>query len=111
MVLGLYLNVCGLYCKNPWYYQVYEDYNGIILKILCDEWVNPQILSVQSLEAHQCNVARSEESILVCKEVADDDGGMFPEHFKETLWWKHRNFSSDACEGIVRACLYKISVV
>ncbi len=53
MVLGLYLNVCGLYCKNPWYYQVCEDYNGIISKILCDEWVNPRILSVQSLEAHQ----------------------------------------------------------
>ncbi len=49
MVLGLYLNVCGLYCENPWYYQVCEDYNGIVSKILCDEWVNPQILSIQSL--------------------------------------------------------------
>ncbi len=22
-------------------YQVCEDYNGVVLKILCDEWVNP----------------------------------------------------------------------
>ncbi len=40
MVLGLYLNVCGLYCEKPWYYRVCEDYNGIVSKILCDEWVN-----------------------------------------------------------------------
>ncbi len=51
-VLGLYLGVCGLYCKNPWYYRVCEDYNGVVSKILCDEWVNLRILSVQSLEAH-----------------------------------------------------------
>ncbi|PBK88808.1 hypothetical protein ARMGADRAFT_1033788 [Armillaria gallica] len=38
------------------------------------------------------NVARSEESILLSKEVADDDEGMFPEHFKENL--------SDVCEEI-----------
>ncbi len=35
------------------YYRVCEDYNGVVSKILGDEWVNPQILSVQSLEAHQ----------------------------------------------------------
>ncbi len=52
MVLGLYLNVCGLYCETPWYYRVCEDYNGIISKILGDGWLNPRILSVQSLEAH-----------------------------------------------------------
>ncbi len=52
MVLGLYLNVCGLYCENPWYYRGCEDYNGIVSKILGDGWLNPRILSVQSLEAH-----------------------------------------------------------
>ncbi len=52
-VLGLYLNVCGLYCENPWYYQVCEDYNGAVSKVLGDKWINPRILSVQSLEAHQ----------------------------------------------------------
>ncbi len=52
-VLGLYLNVCGLYCENPWYYRVCEDYNGIVSKVLGDGWLNPRILSVQSLEAHQ----------------------------------------------------------
>ncbi len=56
------------------------------------------------------NVARSDKSILLSKEVAGDDGGMFQEHFEEKLRWKYRNFSSDTCEGIVRACLYKISV-
>ncbi len=35
-------------------YGVCGDYNGVVLKILGDEWVNPRILSVQSLEAHQC---------------------------------------------------------
>ncbi len=28
------------------------DYNGVISKILGDEWVNLRILSIQSLEAH-----------------------------------------------------------
>ncbi len=51
-VLGLYLNVCGLYCENLWYYRVCEDYNGAISKVLGDKWINPRILSVQSLEAH-----------------------------------------------------------
>ncbi len=37
------------------YYGVCGDYNGIILKILGDEWINPWILSIQSLEAHQCH--------------------------------------------------------
>ncbi len=53
MVLGLYMNVCGLYCENPWYYRVCEDYNGVVSKVLGDGWINPRILSVQSLEAHQ----------------------------------------------------------
>ncbi len=53
MVLGLYLNVSGLYCENPWYYRVCEDYNGIVSKVLGDGWLNPRILSAQSLEAHQ----------------------------------------------------------
>ncbi len=35
------------------YYQVCEDYNGAVSKVLGDEWINPRILSVQSLEAHQ----------------------------------------------------------
>ncbi len=52
MVLGLYLNVCGLYCENPWYYRVCEDYNGAVSKVLGDKWINPRILSIQSLEAH-----------------------------------------------------------
>ncbi len=52
MVLELYLNVCGLYCKKPWYYRVCEDYHGAISKVLGDKWINPRILSVQSLEAH-----------------------------------------------------------
>ncbi len=30
-----------------------EDYNGAVSKVLGDKWINPQILSVQSLEAHQ----------------------------------------------------------
>ncbi|PBL04494.1 hypothetical protein ARMGADRAFT_1022901 [Armillaria gallica] len=46
------------------------------------------------------NVARSEESILLSREVADDDVGMFQEHFEESSRWKYRNFSSDTCEGI-----------
>ncbi len=32
---------------------VCEDYNGAVSKVLGDKWINPQILSVQSLEAHQ----------------------------------------------------------
>ncbi len=64
MVLGLYLNVCGIYCKNPWYYRVCEDYNGIVSKILCDEWVNPRILSVQSLEAHQHRLSVQNHQLL-----------------------------------------------
>ncbi len=52
-VLGSYLNVWGLYCENPWYYRVCEDYNGAVSKVLGDGWLNPRILSVQSLEAHQ----------------------------------------------------------
>ncbi len=52
--LGLYLNVCGLYCENPWYYRVCEDYNGIVSRRYCVmKWINLRILSVQSLEAHQ----------------------------------------------------------
>ncbi len=51
-VLGSYLNVCGLYCENPWYYRVCEDYNGAVSKVLGDKWINPRILSIQSLEAH-----------------------------------------------------------
>ncbi len=35
------------------YYGVCGDSNGIVSKILGDEWVNPRILSIQSLEAHQ----------------------------------------------------------
>ncbi len=53
---------------------------------------------------------RNDESILLSKEAADDDGGMFQEHFEENLRWKSRNFSSDTCEGIVQVRLYKISV-
>ncbi len=34
-------------------YGVCEDYNGIVSKVLGDGWLNPRILSVQSLEAHQ----------------------------------------------------------
>ncbi len=34
------------------YYGVCEDYNGVVSKVLGDGWLNPQILSVQSLEAH-----------------------------------------------------------
>ncbi len=44
MVLGLYMNVCGLYCENPWYYRVCEDYNGVVSKVLGDGWLNPRIL-------------------------------------------------------------------
>ncbi len=33
-------------------YGVGGDYNGVILKVLGDKWINPQILSIQSLEAH-----------------------------------------------------------
>ncbi len=40
MVLGLYLNVCGLYCEKPWYYRVCEDYNGGVSKVLGDKWIN-----------------------------------------------------------------------
>ncbi len=36
------------------YYQVCGDYNDVVSKILGDAWVDPRILSVQSLEAHQC---------------------------------------------------------
>ncbi len=35
------------------YYGVCEDYNGVVSKVLGDGWLNPRILSVQSLEAHQ----------------------------------------------------------
>ncbi len=34
-------------------YGVCEDYNGVVSKVLGDGWLNPWILSVQSLEAHQ----------------------------------------------------------
>ncbi len=34
-------------------YGVCEDYNGVVSKVLGDGWLNPRILSVQSLEAHQ----------------------------------------------------------
>ena len=34
------------------YYRVCEDDNGVVLKVLGDGWLNPRILSVQSLEAH-----------------------------------------------------------
>ncbi len=33
-------------------YGACGDYNGVISKILGDEWVNLRILSIQSLEAH-----------------------------------------------------------
>ncbi len=42
-------------------YGVCGDYNRVILKVLCDEWINTRILSIQSLEAHQhvsCFLAR-----------------------------------------------------
>ncbi len=58
MVLGLYMNVCGLCCENPWYYRVCEDYNGVVSKVLGDGWLNPRILSVQSLEAHHRSQGR-----------------------------------------------------
>ncbi len=35
-------------------YGVCEDYNGVVSKVLGDGWLNPRILSIQSLEAHQC---------------------------------------------------------
>ncbi len=53
---------------------------------------------------------RSKESNLLRKEAADDNGGMFQENFKENLWWKYRILSSDTCEGIVQAHLYKFLV-
>ncbi len=34
-------------------YGVCEDYNGVVSKVLGDGWLNPRILSIQSLEAHQ----------------------------------------------------------
>ncbi|PBK81126.1 hypothetical protein ARMGADRAFT_1039525 [Armillaria gallica] len=48
------------------------------------------------------NVSRSAESILLSREVADDDIGMFQEYSEENLRWKYWNFSSDTCEGIVQ---------
>ncbi len=43
------------------------DYNGIISKILGDGWVNPRILSVQSLEAHHwLTISSAISVILVC---------------------------------------------
>ncbi len=59
-ILGLYLCVDRIYCKSPWYYQVLAlgsimvcgNYNSVVLKILGGGWVNPRILSIQSLEAH-----------------------------------------------------------
>ncbi len=66
--------------------------------------------NLQNGRSTRRNVARSDESILLSEEAADDDGGMFQEHFEENLRWKSRNFSSDTCEGIMRAHLYKISV-
>ncbi len=44
-------------------YGVCEDYNGIASKVLGDEWVNPRILSVQSLEAHQQREGRNGEQM------------------------------------------------
>ncbi len=38
--------------KSWQYYGVCGHHNGIVLKILGDEWINTQILSIQSLEAH-----------------------------------------------------------
>ncbi len=58
-VLGLYLNVCGIYCENLWYYRVLAgiiECVGIIMvsfrRYWVMDWVNPRILSIQSLEAH-----------------------------------------------------------
>ena len=40
-------------------YGVYEDYNGVVSKVLGDKWINLQILSIQSLEAHHRIIAIS----------------------------------------------------
>ncbi len=45
-------------------YGVCEDYNGVVSKVLGDGWINPRILSVQSLEAHhRCQCLRNTEDI------------------------------------------------
>ncbi|PBK84274.1 hypothetical protein ARMGADRAFT_1037209 [Armillaria gallica] len=41
--------------------------------------------NLQNGKLAQQNVARSEESIVLSKEVADDDGGVLQEHFEENL--------------------------
>ncbi len=40
-------------------YGVCEDYNGVVSKVLGDGWLNPRILSVQSLEAHHRSPSNS----------------------------------------------------
>ncbi len=55
--------------KNPWYYRVCEAYNGAVSKVLGDKWINLRILSIQSLEAHQCSVTRPWQTGQVHSEV------------------------------------------
>ncbi|PBK82412.1 hypothetical protein ARMGADRAFT_1038717 [Armillaria gallica] len=62
---------------------------GISCKIKKQAYFN-----LENGKSAQRNVARSEESIALSKEVADDDAGMFQEHFKENLRWKLSNSSS-----------------
>ncbi len=51
MFVAYTVNICGI-IKGWQYYGVCEDYNGVVLKVLGDEWINPRILSILSLEAH-----------------------------------------------------------
>ncbi len=91
-----------IHCRN----QNIQGWGALVLqKIKKHVYFN-----LQNGRSARQNVARSDESILLSKEAADDDRGMFQEHFKENLRWKYRNFLSDTCEEIVRVCLYKISV-
>ncbi|PBK86098.1 hypothetical protein ARMGADRAFT_1035828 [Armillaria gallica] len=66
------------------------------------DWLGKPEHSGQNGKPAWRNVARSKESLMLSREVVDEDVGMFQEYFEENSRWKYRNFSSDTCEGIVR---------
>ncbi len=55
-------------------YGVCEVYNGVVSKVLGDGWLNPRILSVQSLEAHhRPPVPRSQCVCRLCLSEVEDE--------------------------------------
>ncbi len=49
----------------------FGDYSGVVSKILGDEWVNPQFLSIQSLKAHQRSDVAEEDRAMIREVIKD----------------------------------------